>query len=53
MKQQELARRLDEIEEVVKHMKVPASFANLFYMLRGHIDFVRQKLAGRSQGGIK
>jgi len=28
-------------------MKVPASFADAFYGLRGHIDYVRQKLADR------
>lgn len=44
-KRLELGSRLDEIENVVRHMKVPASFANLFYMLRGHIDYVRVKLA--------
>jgi hypothetical protein len=49
--QQELAARLNEIENVVKHMKVPASFANQFYWLRGHIDYVREKLASRSQAG--
>ena len=38
-------RRLNEIEDVVRHMKVPASFANLFYSLRQHIDFVRDRIA--------
>lgn len=37
--------RLDEIEKVVKRIKVPASFADQFYGLRGHLDFVREKLA--------
>lgn len=41
--------RLNEIEDVVRHMKVPASFANLFYSLRQHIDFVRERITGRSQ----
>jgi hypothetical protein len=36
-----LLRRLDEIEQAVNQMKVPASFADLFYGLRGHIGFVR------------
>jgi len=44
-KREELLRRLQEIEEVVTHMKVPASFANLFYSLREHIDYVRERLA--------
>jgi TRAP-type uncharacterized transport system substrate-binding protein len=40
----ELLERLDGIEEAVNHLKVPASFASQFYWLRGHIDFVRQRL---------
>ena len=40
--------RLNEIERVVTHMKVPASFANQFYGLREHIDYVRERLATRS-----
>jgi TRAP-type uncharacterized transport system substrate-binding protein len=41
-------RRLDEIEKAVKQMKVPASFADQFYGLRGHIDYVRAILTARS-----
>jgi len=41
---QDLLRRLDEIEEAVNRLKVPASFADQFYGLRGHIAFVRQRL---------
>jgi hypothetical protein len=33
--------RLDEIENAVNKMKVPAFFADQFYNLRGHITFVR------------
>lgn len=36
-----LLSRLDEIEVAVNRMKIPASFADQFYSLRGHIDFVR------------
>ncbi len=39
-----LMERLDQIEEAVNRMKVPASFADQFYDLRGHIIFVRNKL---------
>ena len=42
-KRQELLTRLDEIEQKVNKMKVLASFADQFYSLRGHIDFVRQR----------
>jgi TRAP transporter TAXI family solute receptor len=40
----QLLGRLDEVEEMVNRLKVPASFAEQFYVLRGHIDFVRAKL---------
>jgi TRAP-type uncharacterized transport system substrate-binding protein len=39
-----LMERLDDIEAAVNRMKVPASFADQFYDLRGHIIFVRNKL---------
>jgi len=40
----ELLSRLDEVETAVNKMKVPASFADQFYVLRGHIGFVRSRL---------
>jgi NMT1-like family len=43
-KSQELLVRLDHIETEVNKMKVPASFADQFYGLRGHIGFVRDRL---------
>lgn len=48
-KQEEVHQRLDEIESAVKNLKVPASFADQFYGLRGHIDYVREKLAKLAQ----
>ncbi len=42
----ELIKRLDEIERVVNGMKVPVSFADQFYVLRQHIDYVRSRLMG-------
>lgn len=39
-----LVKRLDAIEEHVSKMKVPASFADQYYGLRGHISFVRSRL---------
>jgi TRAP-type uncharacterized transport system substrate-binding protein len=44
-KRKALMERLDNIEEAVNRMKVPASFADQFYGLRGHITFVRARLA--------
>lgn len=40
----DLLDRVDQIEEEVNKMKVPASFADQFYVLRGHIGFVRDRL---------
>jgi TRAP-type uncharacterized transport system substrate-binding protein len=36
--------RLDKIESTLNKMKVPASFAEQFYDLRGHIRFVRDRI---------
>ncbi len=43
-KRKELLARLDRIEQAVNSMKVPTSFAEQFYVLRGHIVFVRARL---------
>ncbi|HEX7631093.1 MAG TPA: TAXI family TRAP transporter solute-binding subunit [Lacunisphaera sp.] len=40
----ELHERLNGVEGLVDHLKVPASFAGQFYELRAHIVFVRQRL---------
>ena len=44
---EQILARLDEIEKAVNKMKVPASFAEQFYGLRGHIAFVRGRLTNR------
>jgi hypothetical protein len=43
-KRSELTKRLDYIESSVNQMKVPASFAGQFYVLREHIGTVRVRL---------
>lgn len=40
----DLLKRLDEIEHHVSRIKVPASFADQYYSLRGNITFVRSQL---------
>jgi hypothetical protein len=42
---EQLLARLEEIEKSVNRMKVPASFADQFYGLRGDIAFVRERLS--------
>jgi TRAP-type uncharacterized transport system substrate-binding protein len=44
LRPQELLSRLDEVEENVSRIKVPASYADQYYTLRGHISFVRARL---------
>lgn len=39
-----IVKRLDDIEASVNDIMVPASRGNLFYELRSHIDFVRERL---------
>jgi len=41
---QDLLHRLDELEQAVYRLKVPASLADQFYALRGYIKFVRGQL---------
>ena len=45
-----LSKRLDEIEQRVNGSKMPLPFADQFYVLREHINFVRRRLAA-SPGG--
>jgi TRAP-type uncharacterized transport system substrate-binding protein len=42
---EEFLKRLGQIEYQVNKMKVPASFAEQFYALRVHIDYVREKIS--------
>jgi hypothetical protein len=51
-KRQELLARLDEIEHAVNRMKVPASFADQFYGLREHIEFVRERLLAAAKPSV-
>lgn len=48
-RREDLLHRLDHIEQGVNRMKVPVSFADQFYALRGYIAFVRSQLTNRSQ----
>ena len=43
-KHEALLSQLDQIQEDVNKMKVPASFGDQFYVLRQHIGFVRNRL---------
>ena len=45
-----LGKRLDEIEKRVNGSKMPLPFADQFYVLREHINFVRRRLAASGDG---
>ena len=44
----DLVADLDRLEQQANHLRVPAGFASLQYMLRNHIDLVRARLAAHS-----
>ena len=46
---EELLRHLAEIEDGVNRITIPASFGDMFYDLRVHIDFVRASLLAKSE----
>jgi TRAP-type uncharacterized transport system substrate-binding protein len=50
-KHEDLVRRLNHIELAVNRLRVPVSFADQFYVLRQHIDFVRDKLKAWPEKG--
>jgi TRAP-type uncharacterized transport system substrate-binding protein len=43
-KRQQIMGNLDQMEENLNKIKIPAAFGDLFYGLRGHINFVRNRL---------
>jgi len=45
----ELLGRLDYVESEVNKIKVPLSYADQFYVLRNHINFVRSRYIGDSK----
>jgi TRAP-type uncharacterized transport system substrate-binding protein len=47
-KRVELKARYNEIEEAVNNLKVPASFADQFYILRSHVSIVGERLLHRT-----
>jgi TRAP-type uncharacterized transport system substrate-binding protein len=40
--------RLDELEQQANRLRIPVAYASMLYMLRHHIDLVRQRLATES-----
>jgi len=48
-KRETLLARIGQIEAEVNRLRVPASFADQFYILRGHIIFVHEQLKSGAQ----
>ena len=44
----ELIKRLDDIEAEVNKMKMPLAYAEQFYVLRDHINFVRDRYSNNA-----
>jgi TRAP-type uncharacterized transport system substrate-binding protein len=40
----EMVARLDRLEEQANHLRMPVAYASMLYMLRNHIDLVREGL---------
>jgi hypothetical protein len=40
----DMRSRLDRLEEQANHLKMPVAYASMLYMLRNHIDLVREGL---------
>src|SRR5258708_6565574 len=45
-REQEILKRLDDIEEAVNNLRTPLAFADQLYVLREHIGWVRHRLVG-------
>ncbi|MBI3527233.1 MAG: ABC transporter substrate-binding protein [Betaproteobacteria bacterium] len=45
-REQEILKRLDDIEESVNNLRTPLAFADQLYVLREHIGWVRARLVG-------
>jgi hypothetical protein len=40
----EMIARLDRLEEQANHLRMPVAYVSMLYMLRNHIDLVREGL---------
>ena len=49
----EMVARLDRLEEQANHLRVPVAYASMLYMLRNHIDLVRDGLRKHAERRLK
>jgi hypothetical protein len=47
---EEILRRLDRVEHAVNQIKTPLSFADQLFVLRSHVNMVRDRLAHEIAG---
>lgn len=48
---EKLLEKLNHVEYSLNKLKIPASYGDIFYGLRGHIGFVRERLLALKQAG--
>jgi hypothetical protein len=44
-----MVARLDRLEQQANHLRIPAAYASMLYMLRNHIDLVRARLTAQAR----
>jgi len=49
----DMVARLDRLEEQANHLRIPATYASMLYMLRNHIDLVRAGLSRPADKPVK
>jgi hypothetical protein len=49
----EMIARLDRLEAHANHLRVPVAYASMLYMLRNHIDIVREGLKKHAQNAAE
>jgi TRAP transporter TAXI family solute receptor len=47
----EIAEQLERLEKQANHLRIPAAYASMLYMLRNHIELVRNRLNEERQQG--
>jgi len=45
--------RLDRLEQQANRLRMPVAYASMLYMLRNHIDLVRESLKKRADKAVE
>jgi hypothetical protein len=49
----EMIGRLDRLEQQANRLRMPVAYASMLYMLRNHIDLVREGLKKRADKAVE